>query len=361
LLLVRLAGVVVSAVAFAVAGCAARDPFAGAPRPLTVATLPGHAAAAVAPLARSRGATLIAFADRDELYARHLSDDGTAGDRALGPGTLIAVAALDDGFAVAVHTDDGIAVHFLDGGATAEQICRVTLAGTLLPALASDGQRVLLGATRGGEIAIDTPRPLYATLALVSRDAPPVTIDLGEVPAPPSLWGDRQGFVVGGVRLVDDAGTIARAPGLQIAAARLFRRPIAPTHATHDIISVDGRRWLPLDGLVARAASDGDATLVQLDAGDLVRFDPDLTLQARLPSPPAGSLYALSNDVMIWSRDAAFAILNAKSAAPRGQWIEILGAAPGSISLAVGPTDMVLAWNDVSTADPVVKMARVIP
>jgi hypothetical protein len=363
--LVRLALVVF---AVAVGGCGAADPFAGAPRPLAVVALPGHAAATRAPIARTRGSTLIAFADGDGLYARLFADDGRVLDRALGPATLVAVAGLDEGFAVAVRVPGGIAVHFLDAWGAADRLRTVALAGTPIDALASDGKRVILAATTGGEIAIDTPRPLNATLAIVAPDTEPMTIELGQVPAPPSLWGDHAGFVVAGAQLLDGSGAMAAAPGVQLATARLFRRPVT-AGARADVISRDGQRWLGLDGLATRAATDGRETLLQLAArqaegGELLWVRQDLTLRARLPAPSTGSLQATNGDLLIWSRDesdTAFAGLDAATAAPRGQWIEILGAARGSISMALGASDVVFAWNDSSVAEPGVKMARVIP
>lgn len=358
--------VITVAVAAAAGGCAGQDPFAGAPQKLSVAALPGGATSASAAIARTRGAYLLSWRDGSGIHARILADGNDAPngiDRALGPGELAGVAGLTDGFAVAVVEPAAVAVHFLDANGANDVVQRVTLAGTPLTYIASDGQRVIVAATSGGEIAIDGPRPLYATLAIVSSSGSRV-IDLGQVGAPPSLWGDASGFVVAGKQLLDGAGTMVTAPGEQISAARMFRKPVTSPQPTRDDISNNGKSWLALDGLASAAASTGSDTLLQLDSGELERVGADLTLRARFPLPSVGRLVTAGDDVILWGRsddESAFVTLDAASAAVRGAWIQIPDADRDSISVALGTTDVLFAWNDSSAGDPIVKWARVKP
>ena len=261
-----------SAVAI-VAGCG-RVP---QPRPSTARsddplTLPERAIAAEAlpgtldgawplPVARGTHGWLLPFSDGGAVHARLVGDDGARDDRFIDHGTLVGATALADGFAVVVATDGAARVHFL-GDDGSDSVVSAPLDGDAVPAIASDGTRVLFGATHGGQIAIEQPTPLTATLTLVGRDGARV-IDLGAVAAAPVPWGDARGFIVSRELLVDDSGAFTLAPGHQVRDARIFRKPIAAgTQPTSDVISLDGNGWLTVDGLVGWAGrGDGGARL----------------------------------------------------------------------------------------------------
>jgi hypothetical protein len=350
-------------IAAAVAGCTSArsgDPFAGAPRALSIEYLPGRAASPSPAVARTSGSYLVPFADDAGLHARIFADDGRIEDLLLGPGALVGTSGLSDGFAVAMTSPAGLAVHFLDAYGPNDQVVAVPLAGTPVPYVAGDGKRVILAATTGGEIAIDTPRPLFASAAIVDATGDVETIDLGQVGAPPSLWGDARGFVVAGARLVDDAGAMSTAPGEQIAAARVFRKPVTTPNPTGDTISLDGTRWLALDAIAARALPTGGDTLLELQSLELVRLGADLTQRSRVPLSPGGHVVAAADSALVFARDDApgdFALLDSATAEPRGDRIQILHSDLDSISVAPGAADVLFAWNVSGCSE----IARVIP
>jgi hypothetical protein len=265
------------------------DPFAGPEVAVAAETVPGTVSGPwPLPVVRGAGAWLIPWQDAAGVHARLVRDDGGRDDRFVDRGALVGAAATDDGFAVAVAVDGTARVHFVAGDR--DDVVTVTLDGNAAPGAASDGQRVLFATTRGGEIAIEDPRPLDASLWLVTRDGGARAVPLGRVAAAPAPWGDARGFIVSGTLLVDGYGAIAAAPGRQVRDARVFRKPIASgTQPTSDTISLDGDGWMTLDGLVGFAAREGAGArleVVSADAGRaLVEVGDDLTPRTRLTLP----------------------------------------------------------------------------
>ncbi|MCA1663768.1 MAG: hypothetical protein LC659_05795, partial [Myxococcales bacterium] len=332
--------VMLSAVAI-VAGCGGAAPpapsTASADDPLTLPeiaiapeALPGRLDGAwPLPIARGAHGWLLPFSDGGAVHARLIGDDGTRDDRFVERGTLVGAAALADGFAVVVAADGAARVHFLSSD-NSDTVVSAPLDGDAVPAVASDGTHVLFGATHGGQIAVEQPTPLTATLTLVGRDGARV-LDLGAVATAPVPWGDARGFIVSRELLVDGNGALALAPGHQVRDARIFRKPIAAgTQPTSDIISLDGDGWVAVDGLVGWAGRDdaGARLEVVTAAGRaLVEVGEDLTRRSRraLPSTTRGDggqawVAAASKTHVVWAstvnNDPVFAMLDASAMQP---------------------------------------------
>lgn len=337
------------------------DPLTQPEAALDAETLPGTLAGAwPLPIARGAGGWLLPFCDGGEVHARLLRDDGARDDRFIDSGTLVGAAALAEGFAVVVAGDGAARVHFV-GSDGSDAVVSMPLDGDAVPSVASDGARVLFAVTRGGQVAVEEPRPLTATLALVGRDGVR-PIDLGAVAAAPGVWGDARGFIVSRTLLVDGAGARTPAPGHQVRDARIFRRPIAAgTQPTSDIISLDGDGWLTVGGLVGWAGrDDGGARLevVRDDGRALVEVGDDLTPRTRLslPSTTRGDggqswIAAVAGDHVVWAstveNDPVFAILDA-SAAMRaaGGVVRIRHATSRATIVSPGPRALLFAWTE---------------
>lgn len=335
------------------------DPLAQSETALSAETLPG-ALAGPWPIAIARGAGgwLVPWHDADGVHARFIGDDGTRADRFVDGGALVGAAALGDGFVVAVTDGPALRVHFFAGDR--DDVRALALDGSAVPSVASDGARALVAVTRGGEIAVEDPRPLYAALLLVGRDGARA-IELGRVAAVPSLWGDARGFVVGGTLLVDGAGALGPAPGRQIRDARLFRAPFAAgTQPLRDRVSLDGGAWLDVDGLVGWAErSDGRARLevVRADGRFLFEVGDDLTPLAMraLPATARGDggqswVATAAAGRVLWAstveNDPVFARLDAGRMRPGGGVVRLRGASSRSTVTSAGPTSVLLAWTE---------------
>jgi hypothetical protein len=349
------------------------------PRPSTARsddplTLPEIAIAAEAlpgtldgawPLSIARGAHgwLLPFSDGGAVHARLVGDDGARDDRFIDRGTLVGAAALSDGFAIVVAADGAARVHFVaaDGSDT---VVSAPLDGDAVPGIASDGARVLFGATHGGQIAIEQPTPLTATLTLVGRDGARV-IDLGAVATAPVPWGDARGFIVSYELLVDDSGAFSLAPGHQVRDARIFRKPIAAgTQPTSDVISLDGNGWLTIDGLVGWAGrDDAGARLEVVTAGGraLLEVGDDLTSRSRraLPSTTIGDggqswVAAVSGAHVVWAstveNDPVFAILDANAMQPTSGVVRLAHATSRTTIVSPGEGSLLLAWTESESA-----------
>lgn len=355
-----------------VAGCAGAgqraasstddDPLARAETPLAVETLPGTLAVAwPLPIARGAAGWLLPFTDGGEVHARFVGDDGARDDRFVDRGALVGAAPLAGGFALAVADAGALRVHFLDAGG-GDRVVSAPLAGDPVPGIASDGTRVLVAATAGGDIAADGPTPLTATLTLVDGDGA-VAIDLGSVPTAPTPWGDSRGFIVAGTLLLDGAGALAPAPGRQVRDARLFRRAVAAgTLPTSDTISLDGDGWLTVDGLVGWAGRDGDVARLELVAADgraLAEVGDDLTLRTRraLPSTTRGDggqawIAAAAGDHVVWAatvqNDPVFAILDATGMQPEGGVFRLRDSTSRTPIVSAGAASVLFAWTEAS-------------
>lgn len=357
------------AVVALVAGCAGAggpsptagsdDPLALAETPLAVEILPGQLTGAwPAPFARGAHAWLLPFADGDGVHVRLVGDDGTRADRFVDRGTLVGAAALDDGFAVAVATASAARVHFLSDDGS-DLVVSAPLAGAPVTGIASDGARVLLAATEGGAIAVEQPRPLTATLALIARDGARA-IDLGAVAAAPTPWGDARGFIVAGALLVDGNGRTAPAPGRQVRDARIFRKPIAAgTLPTSDTISLDGAAWLSVDGLVAWAGRDRAVARLEVVTGRgraLVEVGDDLTprSQRALPATALGDggqswIAAAAGSHVVWgatlANDPVFAIFDAAAMRADGGLVRIRNGTSRATIVSPGESGVLFSWT----------------
>jgi hypothetical protein len=364
-----------------VAGCAGaaggstsstEDPLSLPETPLAAETLPGALDGAwPLQIARGDGAWLVPFSDGGAVSIRRVGDDGARDDRFVDSGALVGAAATADGFAVVVASNDEFRAHFFaaDG---ADTVVHAPLAGDPVQGIASDGVRLLVAATQGGEIAIEQPRPLTATLALVARDGARV-LDLGTVATAPVPWGDDAGFIVSGRVLLDGAsGAMSLAPGRQVRDARVFRMPVAAgTLPTSDTISLgppssDG--WVTLDGLVGWASRDPDGARLELvtSAGRaLVEVGDDLTSRTRhaLPSTTRADggqswVAAASGAHVVWAataeNDPVFAILDASAMQPESGVIRIRNATSRTTIVSPGAVSVLLAWTE---ADGVVRYA----
>jgi hypothetical protein len=300
----------------------------------------------------------IPWQDSGAIHVRFVGEDGTRADRTIERGTFVGAAATSDGYAIVVAADALLRVHFIAGPGVDDRDDLVTapLDGKPVLAAASDGTRVLLATTRGGEFAVEDPRPIDATLMLVARDGARA-IDLGRVAAAPTLWGDSDGFVVAGTLTVDADGRVAPAPGRQVREARLFRAPIpAGTQPTSDRITVDGSSWLDVDGLVGWAARDR-FEVVRPDGRALVEVGADLTPRRSraLPSTTRGDagqswVAAAAAGRVVWAatreNDPVFAILDTADMLADSPVIRI--AQPSSRTTVVSPgvAGVLFAWTE---------------
>jgi len=317
------------------------------------------------PLSIARGAHgwLLPFSDGGAVHARLVGDDGSRDDRFIDNGTLVGAAALRDGFAVVVATAGAARVHFLAGDGS-DTVVSAPLDGDAVPAIASDGTRVLFGATHGGQVAIEQPTPLTATLTLVGRDGARV-IDLGAVATAPVPWGDARGFIVSRELLVDDNGAFSLAPGHQVRDARIFRKPIAAgTQPTSDIISLDGNGWLTIDGLVGWAGRDDAGARLEVVTSDgraLLEVGDDLTSRSRhaLPSTTIGDggqswVAAVSGAHVVWAstleNDPVFAVLDmsgdASAMQPASGVVRLAHATSRTTIVSPGEQSLLLAWTE---------------
>ncbi len=336
------------------------DPVALPETPLAVETLPGKLTSAW-PIAAARGsdAWLLPWSDADGVYARRVGDDGARDDRFVDGGTIVGAAPLSDGFALVVAGAGEARVHFLrDDGS--DRVVRAPVDGRAVPGVASDGTTVVFATIVGGDIAIEQPTPIDATLVVATPDGARL-IALGRVNEAPSVWGDARGFVVGGTLLVDAAGDVGPAPGRQVRDARVFRKPIAAgTQPTSDSISLgppSGDGWLTVDGLVGWAGRDGRGARLELvgaagralqDVGD------DLTPGARrpLPSTTRGDggqswVAAATGEHVVWAatqkNDPLFAILDARDMRPT-HLLHVHDASSRTTIVSPGPGSVLIAW-----------------
>lgn len=344
------------------------DPLALPEAALTVEALPGRIDRAW-PIAVARGADawLVPWTDGDSVSARRIGDDGGRDDRFVDHGALVGAAALDDGFAVVVASDGEARVHFLgrDGG---DRVVHAPVDGKPVPGVASDGSRVVWADITGGDIAVDNPTPIDATLVVAARDGAR-TLALGTVAAAPSVWGDAHGFIVGGTLLLDGSDAAAApAPGHQVRDARLFRKPIAAgTQPTSDIISLgppDQDGWLTVDGLVGWAGRDGDAARLELVTADgraLEEVGQDLTPRFRraLPSTTRGDggqswVAAVAGDHVVWAatlkNDPVFAILDASDMRAASGLVHIRNATSRTTIVSPGASSVLLVWMEARDA-----------
>ena len=336
------------------------DPLAQPEQPFTTESLPGMIVTAwPLPLARGANGWLLPFSDGGEVHVRFVGDDGSRADRVVDGGTLVGTAALDDGFALAVTSGGSARVHFLAGDGS-DDVVTLELGGDAVPGIASDGTRVLIAATTGGDVAAEGPTPLYAGLAIVDR-AGAQTIALGSVHAAPAPWGDRQGFIVGGTLLVDGSGDVAPVPGRQVRDARVFRQAqAAGAQPTSDILSLDGDRWRAVGGLVGWAGRTGDGAALELVALDgsraLVEVGDDLTprSQRALPSTTRGDggqawIADVAGTHVVWGatveNDPVFAILDATAMSGDGGFVRLRGATSRTTVVSPGAAGVLLAWT----------------
>ena len=342
---------------------ATRDPLAQPEAALAVETLPGELAGPwPAPVVRGASGWLIPWHDADGVHTRLVGDDGARDDRFVGGGTLIGAAATDDGYAVAVADGVVARVHFLAGAS--DRVVTAPLDGQPALGAASDGRQLLLASTRGGEVAIEDPRPLDATLLLVAPDGAR-SLALGRVAAAPTLSGDAAGFIVGGTLLVDGEGRLSAAPGHQVRDARVFRRPlVAGTLPTRDSIALDGNGWLDVDGLVGfaeRAADGARLEVVRADGRALVEVGADLTpgLTRALPPTSRGDggqswLAAARAGRVLWAstieNDPVFAILDAAGMRADSGVIRIRNASSRSTVTSAGPAAVLFMWTEGRTS-----------
>jgi hypothetical protein len=337
------------------------DPLALPESALTVETLPGTLTRAW-PIAVARGGAgwLVPWTDADGVHARFIADDGGRDDRFIDAAQLVGAAALDDGFAVVIAGEGEARVHFLgsDGG---DRVVHAPLTAKTVPGVASDGQRVVFATIVGGDIAVEQPTPIDATLVVVDRDGASA-VELGRVPTTPSVWGDANGFIVGGTLCVDDAGTAWLAPGRQVRDARVFRKPApAGTLPTSDTISLGDDRWLTVDGLVGWAGRDGDGARLEVVTDDgraLQEVGQDLTPRARvaLPSTTRGDggqswVAAVAGTHLVWAatqkNDPVFAILDATAMRAIGGVVHLRNATSRTTIVSPGASSVLLSWTDV--------------
>jgi hypothetical protein len=317
--------------------------------PMAVGALPGSGNGLTAPLVvRAPEGWVLPWEDQGVVHLRLLGDDGAASDdRVVAAGALVGAAALADGVAVAVADEAGVTLQ-RPGGAV--RLSADVLSGRPAPGIASDGATVLLITTQGGEIAIESPRPLSARALLVAADGSVRAADLGQIPSLPSVSGDPAGFIVASGRrawLIGSDGAVAEAPGTQIGSARLFRRPIEPGQTvTSDEITRDGARWLKVPGLVAWADAGG-ATLDLVDAQShfLARIGDSMFLADRRPLPSPGSICAGDAARVVVAADDAFTLLDAGDLQPASTSAHLPGARPEGTTWRLGSGLALAAWN----------------
>lgn len=353
-----------------VAGCggagqrasSTQDPLTLPERALAVESLPGSVDAAAPTVARGAHGWILPYASDGAVQARYVGDDGARDDRFVDRGALVGAAALADGFAIVVAAGGMARVHFL-GSDGSDTIATAPLDGAAVPAVAGDGEHVLLAATRGGAIAVEQPTPMTATLALVARDSARA-IELGSVAAAPAPWGDARGFIVSRTLLVDESGALSPAPGHQVRDARIFRKPIAPgTQPTSDVLSLDGTHWLTIDGLVGWAGRDdagAELEVVTAAGRELVEVGDDLTLRSQraLPSTTRGDggqswVAAVSGAHVVWAsslaNDPVFATLDASGDAgamrATNGIVRVAGASARTTIVSAGDVSLLLAWT----------------
>ena len=361
-----------------VAGCAGatggatsstEDPLTRPEVSLAAETLPGALDGAW-PLQIARGddGWLVPFSDGGAVSVRRVGDDGARDDRFVDRGTLVGTVATSDGFALVVAGGGEFRAHFVasDGSDT---VVHAPLEGNAVPGIASDGERLLVAATTGGEIAIEEPRPLTATMALIARDGARV-VELGTVATAPTPWGDRDGFIVSSRLLLDgSSGAMSLAPGRQVRDARVFRMPIAAgTQPTTDTISLGDDHWLTVDGLVGWAGRDDDGARLEVvtPAGrSLVEVGDDLTPRTprALPSTTRGDgaqswVAAASGAHVVWAataqNDPVFAILDASAMQPESGIVRIRNATSRTTIVSPGASSVLFAWTE---GDGVVRYA----
>lgn len=343
------------------------DPLAGAEEPLVVQTLPGAAPLEwPLPVAYSAGRYLLPYRDGSTLHALIVSSGGATADFALGDEKLLDVAPWRAGFAVATFLDR-VTIHFLDG----ESVTAVQLdaAGTLVPAIASDGERVMVAAT----VPNPTPPPptgfippaLDAHAFLVDLDGP-IGREVGLVDAMPSLYGDRAGFIVGGRWRLAAIGAVDNTPAAQLPGARLYRAA-APLS---DSVTTDGAGWLDVGGVVAWAYTDdaGAAIGVMHDGApdDVLLASPALAPLGRVALPSTtralqpGWMRGFRGGRALWEApiagqdgrvDHAFAVVDRATLAPRGTFTRAVAPTSRTVVALLGDTDILFAWMQ-SNGDP---------
>ncbi|MDB4970584.1 MAG: hypothetical protein JWN44_6273 [Myxococcales bacterium] len=334
------------------------DPLAQKEATLNVESVGDAAGPWPTPVVRIANGWVIPWSDGGAIHARFVGDDGARTDRVVDRGTFVGATATADGYALVVAADGNARVHFVAGDS--DDLVTAPLDGKPVLAAASDGARILVASTRGGDIAIEDPRPLDATLLLVGREGARA-IDLGRVAAAPSLWGDADGFIVAGTLTLDAGGRIAPAPGRQIRDARLFRAPVpAGTQPTSDRITIDGSRWLEVDGLVGWAARDGSGArleVVRPEGRDLVEVGEELTprLTRTLPATTrgdAGQSWVAAADAgrVVWAatreNDPVFAILDALDMHTDSPVIRISQPSSRTIVVSPGASSVLFAWTE---------------
>jgi hypothetical protein len=321
-------------------------PLLGVERPLQVQRLPGEPPSAwPVAITVANGRVLLPWRDSAGLHVRI---DGV--DTDLGAGEWLGAAPMGDRFAALVVAPGGRPVlHVLDG--MTDQSADLGLAGKPVPAVASDGERVLL-VTTDYETAAASGPPLAR--ALVAGGAQVTRFDLGYLQGTPSLFGDRDGFIVDSRLTVAADGALDRAPAEQVPGARLFRRadPIG------DTLTVDGGGWLPLTVRVLSATRDtAGIELVVPDDADgqrIMHVGEDLTsVSAPLDVPRAASVpgfvRAIAGTSVLWEApigsDRVFAGLDRATLAPRGWFVRVSDPASRTVSIAYDGRSAHLAWT----------------
>jgi hypothetical protein len=321
-------------------------PLAGEERPLEVEPLPGEPPAAwPVDLVLANGHLLIPWRDSAGLHVRI---DGR--DTDLGLGEWLGAAPIDDRFAALIVAPGGRPVlHLLDG--SRDDVVPLELAGKPVPALASDGDRVLV-VTTDYNGAGATGRPLAR--ALVAGDGSVTQFDLGYLSTAPALFGDADGFIVDQRITVAADGALDHAPAEQVPGARLYRR----VDPTGDMLTVDGGTWLPLTLRVLSATRDTTGIdLIVPDDSDgqrLIHVGENLTSAMkpidvpRSPSVP-GFVRAISASTVLWEApigsDRVFAGLDRATLAPHGWFVRVPDPASRTVSIAFDSHTAHLAWT----------------
>jgi hypothetical protein len=296
-------------------------------------------------LVLANGHLLIPWRDSAGLHVRI---DGH--DTDLGPGEWLGAAPIGNRFA-ALTADSGgrPMLHLLDG--STDQAISLELAGKPVPAMASDGDRVL-AVTTDYNGAGATGRPLAR--AVVAGDESVTQFDLGYLSTAPALFGDADGFIVDQRITVAADGALDHAPAEQIPGARLYRR----ADPTGDTLTVDGGTWLPLTVRVLSATRDTTGIdLIIPDDSDGQRFihvGEDLTFAMapldvpRSPSVP-GFVRASAAASVLWEApigsDHVFAGLDRTTLAPLGWFVRVPDPASRTVSIAFDGHTAHLAWT----------------
>jgi hypothetical protein len=322
-------------------------PLRSAERTLPVEIMPGEPPAAwPVAIVEAAGRYLLPWRDDLGLHARLVGPDGTI-DVPLGSGVWLGAAPLGDRFAVVIAFEGAVAMHVLDG--VTHQVDWFALSGQPVPAVASDGARVLV-VTQGDPI--DEKAEVHA---LVAGDAGGVQIDLGLASPSPPLYGDGDGFIVDQHFTVDALGAVGRTPSAQVPGARLFRQATP----NGDEVTLDGGAWLAVGAPVLSATrdpagielvlpDDSDGRRLQHVVADLTRAAAPLEVP-RSPSVP-GFVRGVAGDRVLWEAvvqsDHVFAGLDRATLASAGWWVRVPAPSSRTVAVAFGASSFLLAWID---------------